>query len=230
MTKACKPRRVIAYRGSFVSDDAKTTYETSLSIQYLCCECFVKIYVPYRKYMYPIGNTCALMEIYKPLPCLAHDLIPLNIWIGGKCQTFGFQSSSESCSLFVRSCLLLTAHLTRSHFCAVAQQPQKKNPKHPKFITTFASQIPYHPILPTSQSTTMGLVSVATMVVALRKVVDGDCRLSEASSLWKLAARRPCWAPPAHRPPLHHPSSPSCNTTPTLTFFRIVVYCFPDFV
>ena len=77
--------------------------------------------------MYPIGNTCALMEIYIPLPCLAHDLIPLNIWTGGNCQTFGFQSSSESCSLFVRSCLLLTAHLTRSHFCAVAQQPKKRN-------------------------------------------------------------------------------------------------------
>ena len=92
MTKACKPGRVIAYRGSFVSDDAKTTNEASLSIQYLCCECFVKtnirykIYVPYRKYMYPngniytllgihvrywkymypIGNICTTMEIYVP--------------------------------------------------------------------------------------------------------------------------------------------------------------------
>ena len=65
VTKACKPRRVIAYRGSFVSDDAKTTNETSLSIQYLCCECLSKyMYLPYRKYMYPIGNTCTLMETY----------------------------------------------------------------------------------------------------------------------------------------------------------------------
>ena len=148
--------------------------------------------------------------------------------LGGNCQTFGFQSSSESCSLFVRSCLLLTAHLTRSHFCAVAQQPKKRNQNIQNLSQRcLASQIPHPAILPTTQSTTMDLVSVAMMAVALRKVVDGDCRLSEASSLWKLAARRPCWAPPAHRPPLHHPSSPSCNTTPTLTFFQIVVYCFP---
>ena len=182
-----------------------------------------EIHVPYWKYMCPNGNIYTLA-----LPCPWFNPTKYLDW--GKMSNLWF--SVQLWVLFIICPFLLIAYGTPDTFPLLrgSTTTQKEKPKHPNFITTLASQIPYPAILPTTQSTTMDLVSVAMMVVALRKVVDGDCRLSEASSLWKLAARRPCWAPPAHRPPLHHPSSPSCNTTPTLTFFRIVVYCFPDFV